>query len=99
MRLSDAALSLPLGSKQSKVMALFKSEGVDYVHYEDKESIDGTSDVLNNGYSSASLGSFGGAGLHYTSYRVFPVFARYTFFFDKKGKLLKATVKHMTPAL
>ena len=89
---TQKVLRLPVGSSKAHVAALLKNEGLSYSYVGDKEGIDFTSAVMNQGYTSANLSGYMVAIIRDTSRGVLITGdVQYFFFFDKKGKLLKAT--------
>ncbi len=95
-RVSRAALSLPVGSSKAQVAAFLKNEGLEHSYVGDKEGIDFTSAVSDNGYTSANLSGYMVAIIRNTSGGfMFSGDVQYFFFFDKKGKLLKATAEEI----
>jgi len=91
-RVTRAALSLPVGSTKQQVAALLHRESLEASYVNDKEGIDFTSDVRNNGYSSANLSGYYVAIIRNSSRVIIgEADTCYFFFFDKKGRLLKAT--------
>jgi len=91
-RVTLAALSLPIGSTKQQVTVLLHRESLNASYVSDKEGLDYGSDLRNNGYSSANLSGYYTAIVRNSS-RSFIGEADtcYFFFFDKKGRLLKAT--------
>ena len=95
-RVSRAVLGLPLGSSKAQVSAFLKSEGLEHSFVDDKEGIDFTSAVSDNNYTSADLSGYAVAIIRNTSGGfIISGDVQYFFFFDKKGKLLKATAEEI----
>lgn len=97
-RVTHAALSLPIGSTKAQVAALLHKEGMEasYVHH--KEGTDFDSDVINNRHTSSNLDDYYIAVIHNTSGGFLnPVSGDtcYSFFFNKKERLIKVTIKEL----
>jgi len=93
-RVTRAALSLPHGSTKQQVAALLHRESLNDSYISIKEGLDYDSDVRNSGYSQSKLSGYYAVMIRNTSWN-FPVSGDtyYCFFFDKKKKFLKTTVK------
>ena len=95
-RVSHTVLRFPVGSSKAQIAAFLKQEGLEHSYVGDKEGIDFTSAVSDNGYSSANLSGYMVAIIRDTSGGfMFSGDVQYFFFFDKKGKLIKATAEEI----
>ena len=93
-RISEAVLNLPVGSSRARVAAFLDSEGLEYSYVGDEDDINITSAVADNGYSSENLSGHIVAIIRNTSSSLLVSGnVQYFFFFDKQGKLLKATAE------
>lgn len=99
-RITPAVLKIPVGSTKEQVAAFLKAEGLGYDYIGDAKGIDSTSAVADNGYSSANLSGYMVSIIRNTS-SGFLVYGnrQYFFFFDKEGKLIKATAKEVFTGL
>lgn len=92
-RISHAVINFPLGSSKAQVATFLKNEDLEY-GYVDGKDLDFSSDMDDNGYTSADLSGYTHAIIRNVSFG-FPISCdvEYCFFFDKKGKLIKATAE------
>ena len=95
-RISEAVLSLPVGSSRARVTAFLDSEELEYSYVGDEDDIDFTSAVRDNGYSWEDLSGYIVSIIRNTSRGLLVSGdVQYFFFFDKSGNLLKATAKEV----
>ena len=93
-RVSEAVLSLPVGSSRARVISFLDSEGLEYSYVGSKADIVFTSAVRDNGYSSEDLSGYIVAIIRNTSSSLLVSGnVQYFFFFNKQGELLKATAE------
>lgn len=95
-RVNQAVSTLSIGSDKNQVIKLLRSEKMGFSVVNGKESLNFSSEVSKNGFSSHQLSGYIIAIIRDTS-RSFLVSGdtQYFFFFDSKGKLLKATHKEV----
>jgi len=87
---------LPKGSSRAKVAAFLSSQGLESSFINGKESLDYSSVVGHNGYTSANIGGYSAAIVRGTSGNVLiSGDTTFLFFFDKNDRLLKSVTQEV----